>query len=123
MITLYGISNCDTVRKARKWLDQHAPDYRFHDFRADGLERKRLQGWLAAQDATTLINRRSTSWKQLDEQQREQIGLELEQGKRYSETIKTVLDAPTLLKRPLLEVDGALVEIGFNESAYRERLR
>ncbi len=110
------------MRRARKWLEQHALEYRFHDVRADGLARKQLQAWLDAADASALLNRRSTSWKQLSEQQRDSINAELEGGSAYSALIKAALDTPTLLKRPLLEVDGSLQEIGFNEAAYSKRL-
>ena len=66
LITLYGIKNCDTVKKARQWLDQHEVDYTFHDVRADGLERETVAAWLDELGWEKLVNRRSTSWKALD---------------------------------------------------------
>ena len=66
MITLYGIKNCDTVKKACKWLELHGVEYQFHDFRVDGLEREAVQAWLAELGWQNLVNKRSTSWKALD---------------------------------------------------------
>ena len=66
VVTLYGIPNCDTVKKARRWLDQHGIEYRFHDFRADGLDGQEVDRWLAALGWETLVNRSSTSWRLCD---------------------------------------------------------
>lgn len=111
MTVLFGISNCDTVRKARGWLDQHAVNYRFHDLRRDGLTRAHLQRWLAAvQDWEILVNRRSTTWKQLDDAIRRQLN---------ERTVgDTLLAHPTLIKRPLVEHAGALM-VGFKEADYQ----
>jgi len=108
---LYGISNCDTVKKARVWLDQHAVDYRFHDLRRDGLTSAHLQRWLAAvRDWETLVNRRSSTWKRLDDGTRQQLN---------SRTVtKILLDHPTLIKRPVVERAGALM-VGFKEADYQ----
>jgi len=67
MNTLYGIKNCDTVKKTRRWLDDNQIDYRFHDFRADGLEKTQINAWVAELGWETLINKRSTTWKALDD--------------------------------------------------------
>ncbi len=111
MTVLYGISNCDTVRKARGWLDQHAVDYHFHDLRRDGLTNAHLQRWLTAvPDWETLVNRRSTTWKQLDESTRRQLN---------EHTVGDILLAhPTLIKRPLVEHAGTLM-VGFKEAEYQ----
>ena len=69
--TLYGIPNCDTVRKARRWLDEAGVAYSFHDFRSDGLDRETVAGWIDAKGWETVVNRRSTSWKSLDPKLRE----------------------------------------------------
>ena len=65
MATLYGIKNCDTVRKARKWLESEEIDYSFHDFRVDGLDKKNLSAWVKSVGWEELLNKRSTTWKQL----------------------------------------------------------
>ena len=67
MITLYGISNCDSVRKARKWLDQQQQDYQFHDFRKQGLTRSQLEDWADTLGWEALLNRRGTTWRKLDD--------------------------------------------------------
>ena len=71
MITLYGIKNCDTVKKARQWLQEHGVEYQFHDFRTDGLEPATVTAWLAELGWENLVNKRSTSWKALDQSTRD----------------------------------------------------
>lgn len=95
MITLYGIKNCDTVRKARKWLQDHSVEYRFHDFREDGLAPEAVQGWLQELGWQNLVNRRSTSWKALDEATRENMD--------ENSALTAIMAHPTLIKRPLLD--------------------
>ena len=104
MLTVYGIKQCDTVRKALKWLDQQGIEHRFHDFRTDGLQAEILQGWLDSELAGKLVNRRSTTWRQLNEQQRQSEGEAL---------LKLLLENPTLIKRPVFVTDQ-IVAIGFN---------
>ncbi len=109
MTTLYGIKNCDTVKKARKYLDANNSSYLFHDFRVDGLELTKLQSWVDSVGWELLLNRRSTSWRQLTEQQKSSINSE--------SAIKLMMDNPTLIKRPVLEsADEVLV--GFKEASY-----
>ena len=107
--TLYGISNCDTVRKARRWLDTQGVDYRFHDFRADGLDQATVEAWLAQLGWETLVNRRSTSWKALTPELRENMD--------DRSALREILAMPTLIKRPLL-VRGATLEVGFDAARY-----
>ena len=111
MITLYGIKNCDTVKKARKWLDEHGVDYRFHDFRADGLDMKRLEAWIKAVGWEALLNRRGTTWRKLSEGEREGID-----ARRAA---ALMLEHPTLIKRPVIE-HGKQVLVGFDPKAYAE---
>ena len=110
LITLYGIKNCDTVKKARKWLDLHGIEYRFHDFRADGLEPETVAGWLAELGWESLVNRRSTSWKALDAATRE--------GMDDSSALAAIMAQPTLIKRPLLDT-GHERFTGFSASSYQ----
>ena len=104
MLTVYGIKQCDTVRKALKWLDQKGSEYRFHDFRVDGLSAEVLQAWLDSDLSDKLVNRRSTTWRQLSEAQRQSEGGAL---------LNLLLDHPTLIKRPVFVTDRILA-VGFN---------
>lgn len=110
---LYGIKNCDTVRKARAWLDDRGIAYRFHDFRDDGLDPAVLDQWLQQHGWEQVINRRSTSWKALDDEVRDAMNLE-----RARESI---LASPTLIKRPVLSRDD-LLEFGFKADRYADLL-
>ena len=104
MLTVYGIKQCDTVRKALKWLDQEGIEHRFHDFRTDGLQVELLQTWLDSEFSDKLVNRRSTTWRQLSETQRQSEGETL---------LNLLLQFPTLIKRPVF-VKDQIVAIGFN---------
>lgn len=111
-ITLYGIANCDTVRKARRWLADQGIDCRFHDFRADGLELEHVRAWLK-ELGPTLVNKRSTSWKALDPASRD----ELSSGTDSASALATIVAQPTLIKRPLLDT-GSARHLGFSPAAY-----
>jgi Spx/MgsR family transcriptional regulator len=111
--TLYGIKNCDTVKKARKWLDENGISYRFHDFRIDGLTPELLQHFADHSDWTKLLNRSSTSWRQLDAEQ--QSGLTQEKA------IQLMLSTPTLIKRPVLDTGNKLI-IGYKNENYQAEL-
>ena len=113
MIHLYGISNCDTVKKARHWLDQRGLAYQFHDFKKEGLDDALLRAWVAQLGWETLLNRRGTSWRKVPETIREQID---EAG-----AIRLMLQNPSLIKRPLLEQQGRYL-VGFEEHAYAQQL-
>jgi arsenate reductase len=105
MYTLYGIKNCDTVKKARHWLDQNGIAYRFHDFRTDGLSHELLQHFLDRSDWNKLLNRSSASWRQLSPEQQHDLSRE--------KAMQLMLDTPTLIKRPVLDIGDQLI-IGFN---------
>lgn len=108
-LTLYGIRPCDTVKKARHWLDTRNIEYRFHDFRGDGLTPALLQSWLDRKGHEALINRRSTTWRGLSDTAR--AGLNREHA------LSLILANPTLIKRPVLTGPDLLL-IGFDEKAY-----
>ncbi|HIE40169.1 MAG TPA: arsenate reductase [Thiomicrorhabdus sp.] len=111
---LYGIPNCDTVRKARKFLEKNQIDYQFHDFKKKGLSLSLIQIWLTQHPIEKLVNKRSTTWKQLSDIQKEQL---------MSQTnIALLTEYPTLIKRPVLQIDRApqpTIMIGFDEKAYQ----
>ena len=111
MTTIYGISNCDTVKKALKWLEQNNIPYTFHDFRKDGLDRALL---LSLQEKTSwdaLINKRSTTYRNLSSDVKENL--------TGQTAIDTILAQPTLIKRPVLLTEQSL-HIGFKPAQYQE---
>ena len=111
MTTLYGIRNCDTIRKARRWLDEHGVEYRFHDLRTDGLDEKTLQAWEKRLGWERLLNRRGTTWRRLPEAEREGID--------RTRALQIMLDNPAIIKRPLLAV-GRQLHLGFSADTYRD---
>lgn len=112
MLTVYGIKNCDTVKKARAWLDRNGIEYRFHDLRADGLQASLLQRWIDQLGWEALLNRRGTTWRQLPEAARALLDAERARA--------LMLEHPTLIKRPVLD-DGKVSQIGFKEADYQRR--
>ncbi|MCB1676503.1 MAG: ArsC family reductase [Halioglobus sp.] len=109
MIVMYGIKNCDTVRKARAWLDAHGVEYRFHDVREDGLLRAQVEAWLDELGWQQLLNRRSASWKALPQKTRD--------GMDDAAAAEAILAQPTLIKRPLLDI-GHERHSGFSAARY-----
>lgn len=107
---LYGIKNCDTVKKARKWLDENNIDYTFHDFRGDGLHANQLKEWFTKAEITTVVNKRSTTWKQLDKADQDAL------MEGHGQAI--IMANPTLIKRPVLEHQGD-VTFGFKADIYQ----
>lgn len=110
---VYGIPNCDTIKKARKWLQAHEVDYQFHDFRKDGLDPALLKNWSATVGWETLLNKRGTTWRQLPEETRESIN--------EKAAVKIMLEHPAIIKRPVL-VKGKKILVGFNEAEYQKLL-
>lgn len=103
MITVYGIKQCDTCRKALKWLEAEGIEHQFQDFRVDGLDKRMLKGWLDSSFSEQLINKRSTTWRQLNDSQRDMQG---------DDQLKLLLDHPTLIKRPVF-VGDEILAVGF----------
>jgi Spx/MgsR family transcriptional regulator len=110
-ITLYGIANCDSVRKARKWLAERGVDYRFHDFRKDGLDERQLRAWVAELGWEALLNRRGSTWRKLPESVRA--------GMDEAAAVRVMLEQPAIIKRPLLDLGGER-RIGFSPAGYGE---
>ncbi|MBK1874208.1 ArsC family reductase [Marinobacter sp. 1-3A] len=102
---LYGIRNCDTVKKARKWLDEQGISYEFHDFKKDGLSEATLTEWEQAVGWETLLNRRGTTWRKLSEEVRDTISA--------LSAHDIMLENTSIIKRPVVEHNGA-VYVGFN---------
>lgn len=114
MQTLYGIKNCDTVKKARRWLEEHGLDYQFHDFRQDGLDRRKIEEWASQLGWEALLNRRSTTWRQLDENQRTDLD--------HRSAVSLMASNPTLIRRPVLDTGDQLV-VGFSQDNYLKLLK
>jgi arsenate reductase (glutaredoxin) len=113
-VVLYGIENCDQVRKARQWLRARGVPFRFHDFRADGLDPSLLAGWMTHLPWDSLLNRRGLAWRQMTLQQRATV---VDQ----SSASELMLSMPTLVKRPVLRAGDRIV-VGFSEPVYRTLL-
>ncbi|MFN2381079.1 MAG: ArsC family reductase [Guyparkeria sp.] len=113
MITVYGIPNCDTVKKARAWLTAQGLEYRFHDFKKAGLPEERLADWLARFGWETVINRRGTSWRRLPTEEREAMDA--------ARARAAALANPSLIKRPVVE-RGEQTLIGFDADDWQETL-
>lgn len=111
MTVMYGIRNCDTVKKARAWLEERGIPYTFHDFRKDGLNPVWLREWVDEFGWETLVNRKGTTWRKLPEETRENM----------DETIALVVmeENPSIIKRPLLDL-GTRHIVGFSPDTYRE---
>ncbi len=109
VITLYGIANCDTVRRARRWLEAREVDYRFHDLRADGLDSGLVRKWAGELGWQVLLNRQSSTWRQLPPASRD--------GLDEDRAVALLATHPLLIKRPVLDRDGRR-HVGFSESAY-----
>ena len=108
-ITIYGIKACDTMKKARAWLDDHGVAYAFHDYKAAGIDRASLERWAGQVGWDVLLNRSGTTFRKLAEADK----ADLNQDK----AIALMLEQPSMIKRPVLDVDGQLL-VGFKPDAY-----
>jgi Spx/MgsR family transcriptional regulator len=109
-VVVFGIENCDQVRKARAWLRGHGIAFGFHDFRKDGLEAQRLSAWLGRVPWDSLLNRRGLAWRKLDAQRRAAIT-------DQTSAAELMLADPTLIKRPVLQAGDRII-VGFSETLY-----
>lgn len=110
---MYGIPNCDTIKKARNWLKSNDIDYQFHDYRKQGTDENQLKTWLQELGWEQLINKRGTSWRKLDEDTKAKMDNKL--------AIQIMTDNPSIIKRPLLVINDHKI-LGFNETAYQQEL-
>ncbi len=107
--TIYGIRNCDTMKKARAWLDAHGVTYEFHDYKASGVDRATLEKWAGIVGWETLLNRAGTTFRKLPDAARA--------GLTEARAMKLMLEQPSMIKRPVLE-HGRTLLVGFDESRY-----
>ena len=109
MVRVFGIPNCDTMKKARKWLLDHSVEYEFHDYKKEGVDEQRLRGWVAQVGWETLLNRRGMMWRKLDDK--------VKAGIDEASAIQVMLETPSIIKRPVLE-QGKKLHVGFKEAEY-----
>ncbi len=112
MIKIYGIPNCDTMKKARKWLDNNNLDYEFHDYKKDGLSPEMLTRWVKDLSYEALVNKRGTTWRKLPEDTKESID--------QASAIQIMLDNASIIKRPLLIDDADNKLLGFKAEQYQQ---
>jgi arsenate reductase (glutaredoxin) len=111
MTTLYGIKNCDTMKKARTWLDAHKVAYAFHDYKATGIDKAMLEGWVETVGWETLLNRAGTTFRKLPDI--DKVGM------TKKKAITLMLSQPSMIKRPVLDQGGKLT-VGFKPEVYEK---
>lgn len=111
-VILYGIKNCDTVKKARRWLDEHQVTYRFHDVRTDGLNIAMINHWIAAVGWEKVLNKAGTTWRKLDPA--------TQKGVTEDNVAALLLEHPAMIKRPVLDQQGSIT-VGFKPELYASR--
>jgi arsenate reductase len=110
-ITIYGITTCDTIRKARSWLESRDVPYRFHDYRAEGIEPGKLGGWVAKVGWEKLLNKGSTTFRELPDKDKQSLD--------ENKAMALMLAKPTMIKRPVLEL-GDKILVGFKPELYEQ---
>ncbi len=110
MIDIYGIKNCNTVKKALQWLDEQEIEYTFHDYKKEGVNEKQLKVWVKELGWETLLNRKGTTWRRLPEDKKDNIN--------QTKAIQLMLENPSIIKRPLID-NGQSRIVGFDEEEYR----
>jgi Spx/MgsR family transcriptional regulator len=113
-VTLYGIKNCDTMKKARTWLDDREVAYEFHDYKALGIDREHLERWSKAVGWEVLLNRAGTTFKKLPEEKQAPID--------ERKAIQLMLEQPSMIKRPVLEMTRGKLLVGFKPESYEAAL-
>ncbi|MFI4960256.1 MAG: ArsC family reductase [Hyphomicrobiales bacterium] len=109
-ITIYGIKNCDTMKKARAWLNKAGVDYAFHDYKSAGIERAKLEGWAKKVGWETLLNRAGTTFKKLPDKDKN--------GVTEKKAIALMLAQPSMIKRPVLDLGDSKLLVGFKPEIY-----
>ena len=113
-IKIYGIKNCDTMKKARFWLERHGFDYRFHDYKTAGIERARLERWSKKVGWETLLNRAGTTFRKLPDKDKQALN--------ERKAMALMLAQPSMIKRPVLDLGGGKLLVGFKPEAYSDAL-
>lgn len=113
-VTIYGIKNCDTMKKARAWLDENGVAYAFHDYKTAGIERARLEQWEKKVGWETLLNRAGTTFRKLPDKDKA--------GLNAKKAMALMLEQPSMIKRPVLDLGGGKLLVGFAPELYRKTL-
>ena len=113
-VTIYGIKNCDTMKKARAWLDSHGIAYVFHDYKTEGIEKAQLERWAKAVGWETLLNKAGTTFKKLPDKDKD--------GITEKKAIALMLAQPSMIKRPVLDLGSKLV-VGFKPEIYAKEVK
>ena len=113
-IHIYGIPNCDTVKKARKWLEANGVDYAFHDYKKEGASPAKLANWIDAKGVDTVLNRRGTTWRKLPDEDKADVDA--------AKAARLLEANPSMIKRPVVEYAGGLL-VGFNEAEWEAALQ
>jgi len=111
MTTLYGIPNCDTIKKARKWLKDNGIDYDFHDYKKQGVPEKELRAWVNKLGWEVLLNKRGTTWRKLDDKTKNSVD--------KNAAIQIMLENPSIIKRPVL-IKNKTILVGFKVDEYSQ---
>jgi arsenate reductase len=114
-ITIYGIKNCDTMKKARAWLDKRGVGYAFHDYKTAGIERERLERWAKKVGWETLLNRSGMSFRKLPDKDKQDINAR--------KAISLMLANPSMIKRPVLDLGRDRLLVGFKPELYEDAVR
>jgi arsenate reductase len=109
-ITIYGIKNCDTMKKARGWLDSRGVEYAFHDYKSAGIDRERLERWCKQVGWENLLNRAGTTFRKLPDEHK--------QGLDADKAIALMLEQPSMIKRPVLDLGDGKLLVGFKPDTY-----
>lgn len=116
LMTVYGIRNCDTMKKAFAWLEAHGIPYTFHDYKKQGIDEERLTRWVDQVGWETLLNKRGATWRQLSPEEQQRII-------SPARAIALMREKTSVIKRPLIEQQGQVLVLGFEASAYAEKIR
>ena len=115
MITIYGIKNCDTMKKARAWLDKHGVEYKFHDYKIEGIARERLERWAKKSGWETLLNKSGMTFRKLPPKEQKVVDAK--------KAIALMLAQPSMIKRPVIELGRGKVLVGFKPKEYDAALK
>lgn len=113
-MTVYGIKNCNTVKSAIDWLKKNKVDFEFHDYKSKGISASKLKDWSQQVGWESLVNKRGTTWRQLDEATQKKVTSE-------KAAIELMMEKTSVIKRPLIEDNGKVVVLGFDEDEYKKK--
>ena len=115
MITVYGIPNCDTIKKTQDWLKKNKIDYRFHDYKKEGISKEKLSAWCKKAGWEVLLNKKSTTWKALSPEEQQAVTND-------ASAIKVMMKNNSIIKRPVIE-KGDVILVGFNDNEFIKQLK